>query len=59
MHNALEHQPLSSVSTHEDARDGAGTYVFMDSNCVRTHIGCLLGSVTARLCVVRSVMVLI
>lgn len=59
MHNALERQSLSSVSTHEDARDGAGTRVFMDPNCVRTHTGCLLGLVTARLCVVRSVMVVI
>lgn len=54
MHNALELQTLNSVSTHEDAKGGAGTYTFVDSECVRT-----LASAAACLYIARSVMVVI
>lgn len=58
MHNASEIQTLNSVSSHEDAKDRVGTYAFMDSEWVLSHVH-RLASVTARLCIVRSVMVVI
>lgn len=58
MHNVFELQTLNSLCTHEDAKDGVGTYVFVDSECVWTRAH-MLASVTAHLCIVRSVMVVI
>lgn len=56
MHNVLEIQTVNSLSTHEDAKDGM--YVFVDSECVWTRVH-MFASVTAHLCIVRSVMVVI